>query len=607
MDSMTREPWQTRSIVVLGSCGAVVGLGLACGTSSNEPSGGDGGTSSGGDATHAAESSGGSGSGSGGTTEAGGPPREAGAPADGGHPVGAGFAVVTNRYDNARSGVNLEESVLTTTNVSSSQFGLLFSRHVDGQIYGQPLYVSRLPMPDGIVHDVVYVATEHNSVFAFDATQPTASTPLWKRALEPSGTTGIGGITCDNLAPDIGITSTPVIDPATGTMFVVDKSYDGRSWAQYIHALDVVTGADRPGSPLAIAATVKGTASDAHGGMVSFNPMTELGRPGLLLQGGVVYMAFASHCDSKPYHGWILGYAYGAAGFTQTMAYNVTPDGSEGGIWQAGVGLSSDGTSLYAVIGNGSTNPTSNPPVLAEAVVRISLSTSKVEDYWVPAAYVSMNQADYDLSAGAVLLPHGLLITGSKAGQVYLLDQANLGKYNAAGDTIRQTLTTPGKVAGQLGHLHGGPIDYTLPDGGEQVFLWPEDSQLASYGLDPVARKLVTNSSGGPLAQGGFAATAPGHPGGIMTLSANKSSPGTAILWASTPKDGGNGAWHHVDPGILYAVDAADITHVLWSANPMTIDDGGVGYVAKFNSPVVADGRVYVATFSNALNVYGLK
>ncbi len=341
--------------------------------------------------------------------------------------------------------------------------------------------------------------------------------------------------------------------------------------------------------------------------MVSFNPMMELARPGLLLQGGVVYMAFASHCDIKPYHGWILGYAYGPAGFTQTLVYNVTPDGSQGGIWQGGVGLSSDGASLYAAVGNGSTNPTANPPVLAEAVVKISLSTSQVEDYWIPSAYVSMNQADSDMSSGAVLLPHGLLITGSKAGQVYLLDQANLGKYSAAGDQILQTLTTPGKLAGQQGHLHGGPVDYTLPDGGEQVFLWPEDSQLIAYGLDPVARKLVTNASGGPLAQGGFAATAPGHPGGIVTLSANGSSPGTAILWASTPKDGGNGAWHNVDTGILYAVDAADITHVLWSADPMTVAGGGVANVAKFNSVVVANGRVYVATFSNALNVYGLK
>jgi hypothetical protein len=497
--------------------------------------------------------------------------------------------------------------VLTAANVASSHFGLLFSRPVDGQIYAQPLFLGGVSMPGGALHDVVYVATEHNTVFAFDATDPNAQAALWKRTLEPPGSTTAGALKCDNLAPEVGITATPVIDPSTGTLFVVDKSFDGANWHQYLHALDVLTGADRPGSPIAITASVPGTASDAKAGVVSFNPTMELGRPGLLLEGGVVYMAFASHCDKQPYHGWILGYSYGAGGFTQTAATNLTPNGSEGGIWQAGVGLSSDGTSLYASVGNGSTDPNASPPVLAEAVVKLALSDLHVEDYWVPSAYAAMNKADSDLSSGAVLLSHGLLITGSKGGQVYLLDQANLGKFSAAGDQILQTITTPGKVAGEQGHLHGGPVDYTLPDGGEWVYLWAEDSQLTGYGVDPVAKKLITNASGGPLAQGAFAAQPPGHPGGVISLSANGSVPGSAVLWASTPKDTGNGAWHNTDTGILYAVDAADVTKLLWSANPMTLADGTVANVAKFNSPVVANGRVYVATFSNALNVYGLK
>ena len=524
-----------------------------------------------------------------------------------GSAAGSGFMVVTNRYDNARSGANLSETVLTTANVASSQFGLLFSRPVDGQIYAQPLFLSKVSMPGGAVQDVVYVATEHNTVFAFDATTPSAQAPLWKTTLEPPASATAGAIKCDNLAPEVGVSATPVIDAARGILFVLDKSYDGTHWNQYLHALDVATGADRPGSPIAIVGSVPGTASDATGGMVSFNPMMELARPGLLLAGDVVYMAFASHCDKQPYHGWIFGYSYGPNGFTQKAVTNLTPNGSEGGIWQGGVGLSSDGTSLYAAVGNGSTDPKATPPVLAEAVVKLALSDLHAEDYWIPSAYVPLNQADSDLSTGAVLLPHGMVITGSKAGQIYLLDQANLGKFNAGGDQILQTLTTPGKAAGQRGHVHGGPIDYTLPDGGEWVYLWAEDSQLTGYGVDPALRKLITNASGGPLAQGAFATQPPGHPGGVMTLSANGSTPGTAILWASTPKDTGDGAWHTTDPGVLYAVDAADVTHLLWSANPMTLAGGGTANVAKFNSPVVANGRVYVGTFSNALNVYGLK
>jgi hypothetical protein len=400
---------------------------------------------------------------------------------------------------------------------------------------------------------------------------------------------------------------TPVIDPAAQTLYVVNKSYDGTSWAQYIHALDITTGADRSGSPTAISASVSGTASDGKAGMVSFNPMMELGRPGLLLENGVLYMAFASHCDIQPYHGWILGYSYGSSGFTQTAVYNVTPNGSRGGIWQGGVGLSSDGTYLYAVVGNGSTDPMASPPVLSEAVIKLSLSDLSVKDYWIPTAYSSLNQGDSDLSSGAVLLPHDLVVTGSKGGNIYVLDKNNLGHYNAGGDRNLQTLKTAGKLVGLPGHLHGGAIDYTLPDGGEWVFLWPEDSQLGGYGLNPSTRLLVTNGAGGPMAEGGFASVPPGHPGGVLTLSANGQLPGTAILWASTPQDVGNGAWHGPDVGVLYAVDAADITRVLWKAQPMLLEDGNLANVAKFNSPVVVNGHVYVATFSNALNVYGLK
>jgi hypothetical protein len=513
---------------------------------------------------------------------------------------------LTNRYDNARSGVNLGESVLTTSNVNADNFKLLFSQVVDGQIYAQPLFMSGVTMGEAGVRDVVFVATEHNVVYAFNADETKSSAPLWQQTMGPSGPTTSGPIQCDNLAPAVGITATPVIDATGGTLYLLSKTYDGTNWAQNLHALDITTGAERPGSPVSVAASVTGNATDATGGIVSFNPMYQLGRPGMLLENGTVYMAFASHCDIQPYHGWVLGYSYDGTKFTQTQVYNISPNGSEGGIWQGGVGLSSDGTSMYLAAGNGSTNPMSNPPDLSESVVRLSLANLTVQDYWTPTAYAALNSGDLDLSTGAILLPYHLLLTGSKAGALYVLDSTQLGTYSPGGDRILQTLVTPGKMAGLLGHLHGGPLYFDVPGVGARVYAWPEDSQLIEYGVDPTTHLLTTNASGGPIAQGNFASILPGHPGGILTISANGNTPGSAIVWASTPKDANNGAWHTLDAGVFYAIDAADVSHVLWKADPLTLDDGTTADVAKFNSPVVANGRVFLATFSNALNVYGL-
>ncbi|HVY39140.1 MAG TPA: PQQ-binding-like beta-propeller repeat protein, partial [Polyangia bacterium] len=504
----------------------------------------------------------------------------------------ASFAVTTNRYDNLRSGANLHETVLTTSNVKASGFGLLFSRSVDGQIYAQPLFAGGLTMGDHKVHDVVYVATEHNTLYAFDATDPQQSAPLWKLNVGPSGSNS-----CDNLSPEIGITATPVIDPAAGVILFVSKGQEGGGWVQRIHAVDLVTGTERPGSPAVLAASVDGSGTGAAAGKIAFDPASQLSRTGLLLVGGVVYAAFASHCDQGAYHGWVLGYRYDGAKFAQVLAYNVSPDGQKGGIWQAGNGLSSDGQSIFVVAGNGSTNPSPTAPDFSESVFRLRISDYSVQDYWIPAAYDALNKADADLSSGAILMPHDLLMTGSKDGRLYVLDAANLGKYDAGGDKILQTLTTPGKANGARGHVHGGPIYYALASGTEKVFVWPEDSPLMAYTLNAATRTLGGLVSD-PIPSASFT---PGHPGAIMTLSANGGVAGSAILWASFPtQNGQDGAWHVTSAGALYAVDAADISHVLWG------DSSGTWNVAKFAPPVVANGRVYLPTFSNALRVYGL-
>jgi hypothetical protein len=569
----------------LGS-GGVVGGGGRGGAAGPTGSGGSGGSSG-------VSGTGGStgGRGAGGSTGAG--ASTGGATALAGATGTSSFAVNTNRYDNARSGVNLLETKLTTANVNTRQFGLLFSRAVDGQIYAQPLYVGGLTMPDNKVHNVVFVATEHNTMYAFDADNATATAPLWSLNVGPSGSN-----TCDNLPPEIGITSTPVIDQAAGTVYFISKGQEGGGWVQRIHAVNILTGAERPGSPAVIAASVKGTGAGTSGGNVAFNAQTQLNRPGLLLVNGVVYAAFASHCDVGAYHGWVLGYSYDGTKFQQALAFNVSPNGSEGGIWQAGVGLSSDGASIYVVVGNGSTNPTAATLDLSESVFRLRISDYTVQDYWIPTAYSSLNAADADLSSGAVLLPHNLLLTGSKDGRVYVLDSTNMGKYNATSDRILQTLTTPGKASGGRGHVHGGPIYYVAPNGGgEKVFMWPEDSPLMAYTLNATTRTLgglVTD----PIPSATFT---PGHPGAVLTLSANGAVAGTGIIWASFPTQNGiDGAWHTTSAGALYAVDANNITNVLWS------DSAGGWNVAKFAPPVVANGHVYLGTFSKSLRVYGL-
>lgn len=505
--------------------------------------------------------------------------------------AGPGVSMLTNRYDNQRTGSNTHETVLNTSNVNSSRFGLLYSRTVDGQLYAQPLYMSHVTFADGSVRNLVFAATMHNTVYAFDA-DGTSDTPVWSKNLGPSGPTS--GFGCSDTLGEVGITATPVIDANSGIIYVLSKGLENGTWVQRLHALDLRTGAERAGSPTVLAASVSGSGVDAVNGKITFGAQLQLGRSGLLLDNGIVYMAFASHCDKGPYHGWILGYSYSGNSFAQSKVFNLSPNGVAGGIWQAGVGLSSDNDGIYFAAGNGSTNPAASSLDVSESVVRLGRDMS-IQDYWIPKDYRSLNSADADLSSGAILLPHDRLLTGSKDGRLYVLNRTNLSKYNAGGDQILQTLTTPGKAAGQRGHLHGGPVYYQIPGGSEWIYLWPEQGPLVGYQMDPNTHLLITPEKQSAL-------STPGHPGGMLTLSSN-GAPGSGILWASVPK---GDAWHDTVPGILYAVDAADITHVLWTSDQNASRDA-VGNFAKFSPPTVVEGRVFLGTFSNALRVYGLR
>jgi hypothetical protein len=500
-------------------------------------------------------------------------------------PPPSAVSVLTNRNDNQRSGSNTNESILNTSNVNQTQFGSMYSFTVDGQVYAQPLYLSYLKFNDGTTKNTLFVATEHNTVYAFDADGAT-TTPIWSKNLGPSGPTS--GFGCGDMNPETGITSTPVIDTTAGMIYVVSKGVESGAWVMRLHAMDIKTGQEGPGSPIPITATVNGTGDGSVGGKVAFNPETQLNRPGLLLDHGNIYLAFASLCDHGPYHGWILGYSYANGAFTQTHVFNISPNGSEGGIWQSGVGLFSDADGIYFAAGNGSTNPMSTPPDVSESVARLSFTDLSIQDFWTPTGYAGMNAADNDISCGATLLPHDRVITGTKGGQIFLLDRTNLGKYNAAGNKNLQTLAPPN------GGVYGGPVYYHVPGGPEWVYLWPVNSPLLGYQMDPATYLLKTTPTQQNIAT-------PAHPGGILTLSSNGTA-GSGVLWASAPQAD---AWHTTAAGTLYAFDASDISKVLWTSEQNSTRDT-LGNFAKFTTPTVVNGRVFMATFSNAVRVYGL-
>ena len=252
-------------------------------------------------------------------------------------------SVLTRSNNNSRTGANLNEVVLNTSNVNVSQFGKLFSRPVDGQIFAQPLYVPDVNIPDQGTHNVVYVATQHNSVYAFDADDPNASTPLWQVSLGasvPSSNFGPPGYA--DIQVEVGVTGTPVVDPNTGTLYVVATTQDSDAIRHRLHALDIHTGAEKLGGPVVIAGSV--SSAGGQGNHVVFDSHQQLQRPGLLLSNGVVYIAFDSYGDWEPYHGWIFG--YDAATLQSLYIYNTTPSGAQGAIWQSGQGLATDGADV---------------------------------------------------------------------------------------------------------------------------------------------------------------------------------------------------------------------------------------------------------------------
>jgi hypothetical protein len=522
----------------------------------------------------------------------------------------ADVAVLTQHNNLSRTGANLEETLLKTNNVNTNTFGLVFTRPVDDQVYAQPLVMTNVSIPGKGSHNLVIVATVNDSVYAFDADDASVTNAYWQRsftnatAVAPknSDMTGACGGGYADFSGKIGIVSTPVIDPATGTLYLLARTKEsGSTFVQKLHALDIQTGNERSGSPVIITGKYPGTASDGVGNVLTFDPQKQNQRSALTLVNGVIYIAWASHCDWQPYHGWLLG--YDTTNLQQVASYVTTPNGTEGGVWMAGQGLSADASgNLYLSTGNGSVGITGNARDTTnrgESFLKLTRSGTNlnVTSWFTPNNYSALETGDIDLgSAGVLLIPNTTLaLSGGKQGVLYLVNRDNMGGLSFSGtDTnVVQVFTN----ASGTHQVMGAPIWWDGPNG-SYTYVWVSHADyLRQYKFDPVTGKFLLPGSRSQTA------AAAGTPGGILSLSANGTNAGTGIVWASHQLIGS--ANQAVQPGILRAFDAQNVTNELWNSELLTNRDS-VGNFAKFVPPTVANGKVYLATFSGRLNVYGL-
>jgi hypothetical protein len=517
-------------------------------------------------------------------------------------PNSQSVSVLTQHNDNTRTGWNDHETVLTTSNVNQQRFGKVLTLAVDDQVYAQPLVVGHVHISGGD-HNVVYVATVNNSLYAFDGDD---GTRYWVKnysapGMRPPRNTDMTGA-CNGSYADfsgnIGIVGTPVIDSARQILYVVARSTDGSVFVQHLHAISIIDGSEASGSPAPITATYPGNGDGSVANVITFNGQTQNQRQGLTLVTGVVYVTFSSHCDWGPYHGWVLG--YDAVTLQQRVVYNATPNGYAGGMWESGTGMAADAAgNLYVVAGNGTVGDSVDPTSLTnrgESALKLvpSGSTLQVASYFTPTDYQFLNDNDLDYgSVGALLIPNAsYYLTGGKDGNLYLLNKDAMGEYQAASNQVQQVAQlTSSEMHCQLAYYKGSAKEF--------VYVWPENNPLRAIPFDRGSNLLdrqieLSFTAGGPT----------GHSGAMLTVSSDGSKAGTAILWASYAVAGD--AEHDVSLGILRAFDANDITRELWSTQQNVTRDGP-GMYAKFASPTVANGYVYLPTFSNQVVVYGLR
>ena len=505
----------------------------------------------------------------------------------------AQVSVTTQHNDNRRTGRNLQETLLTTTNVNVSTFGKLFARTVDGQIYAQPLYVAGLTV-GGKLRNVVFVATQNDSVYAFDADDPAASAPLWKtRVGTPVPNTDISP-QCVDIQPQIGVTSTPVIDKTSNTIYVVAKTKNTANSTYHfkLHALDLLTGKEKFGGPAEIAGQVPGTGAGSVNGVLTFAPKFQNNRPGLLLLNGVVYIAFASTCDIGTWNGWIFG--YGASSLQLTTVFSAAPNGSDAGIWQGGTGLLAIVDKIYVVTGNGTFDADQGGSDYGDSFVKLNTTGGlSVADYFTPSNQASLNSADTDLGSGGPISIPGtnFIVAVGKDHTLRVVDTTNMGHFNSTFNADVQEFTATAHT------FMGSPVFWNSPNNGAVIYLWSGGDYLKEFKFVNGKFQVTPVSKSSFLSTGGYSNTVP------LSLSANNSKAGTGIIWSAGSFSGD--ANHLTVSGIVRAFDATNLQTELWDSKQNAARDD-LGNYAKFCPPTIANGKVYVGTFSNKLVVYGL-
>lgn len=481
--------------------------------------------------------------------------------------------VLTNHNNRERTGANLQETDLTPANVNAKQFGMLFKRVVDDQIYAQPLLATNVKIAGGW-HDVIYVTTVNNSVYAFDANDANAAAPFWHVNFGTPASVNDADFGCTDINGNMGIIGTPVIDDQKTTLYVVSLTKAGGHFTQRLHALDLATGADLPNSPVTIAAP-------------DFDPLFQNQRPALFLSGGDVFIGYASHCDKDPYHGFLM--SYDATSLQQLDLFNTTPGGSEASIWQSGQAPSVDDKgNIYLITGNGSWNGTTQ---FSESFIKLDPHLHLL-DWFTPTNHFQLDKEDNDLnSSGAVLIPGThLVVGGGKEGVLYVVDTANFGHLGDEHAVQHFPATSS--------HLHS-MVYWNSAKNGNLLYLWGQRDRARAYRF-----------SGSKFDETPFMIRPDindGHPGAMLSLSANGNKDG--ILWAAIHATGDS--WHESRPGILHAYDADDINHELWNSLQNPARDDCNNY-SKMSPPTVANGKVYLASFGTAnvgtgqLCVYGL-
>ena len=524
-------------------------------------------------------------------------------------------SILTQRYDSARDGLNANETTLTLSNVSTATFGKLFGLSTDGRVFAQPLYVPNVSIPGAGVHNVLYVATEHDSVYAFDA-DGLQLQPLWTVNLAtascPNGWTcnpvpysmNTEGVNTD-IVPEIGITSTPVIDPSTNTIYAVAKTQEisgsTTSYVYRLHALSITTGQEQSNSPIVIQGQVPGTGSPNSGDFLTFSPLYSMQRPGLVLANNAVYIAFGSWGDNDIWHGWIFG--YNTSSLAQVAAFSVSPNGGEGegGIWMHGNGLVADPDgNLYFSSGNGGFDGIAD---YSDSFLKLATPGLTVVDYFTPFNQAILDTVDLDVAAGGLMIlpdaagtsqhPH-ILVGCGKNGAIYVIDADNMGHFNSSSDSqIIQEL---------LNVIGGTPVTNNSTAYVENCYGSPAYWQGHIYwgGVsDSVKMFNFTNglSSTAAVSQSSEVYQ---FPGASPVVSANGSTQG--ILW-TIENNGSTDQDVSGQTAILHAYDATNLASELYNSSQVASDLAGSP--VKFTMPVVANGKVYLGTQSSVA-AYGL-